>query len=152
MKEEGEAFLGQAFPLAEGVHGGSGGFSAQFPLVEELGRQKQQGLMGTVVVDQLSHLPQKNMLIVQTLTKLVKNKRCKIREHKALLHFLTDLRNANQTLDFSIHCTDQLWVVSPVVFGVQRVGHQSLQQRHPQSEVNSLLRLHYRAQLTGVSS
>lgn len=59
MKEEGEAFFGQAFPLAKGVCDGSGGLKAQFPLVEELRGQYQQGLVGTVVVDQLRHLSSK---------------------------------------------------------------------------------------------
>ncbi len=56
MEEKWEAFLRQGFPLAESVYYGSGSFKTQFTQVEKLGRQHEQGLMRTVVVDQLSHL------------------------------------------------------------------------------------------------
>lgn len=56
MEEEWEAFFGQGFPLAETVHYVPGGFKTQFILIEELGGQREQGLVRTVVVDQLSHL------------------------------------------------------------------------------------------------
>lgn len=48
--------------------------------------------------------------------------------------------------------TNQLRVVSPVVSGVQWVGHQPLQQRHPQAKGSGQLGLYYWTQLTGVSS
>lgn len=56
MEEEWEAFFGQGFPVAERVYYGPGGFKTQFAPVEELRGQREQGLMRTVVVDQLSHL------------------------------------------------------------------------------------------------
>lgn len=56
MEEKWEAFFGQGFPMAERVYYGPGGFKRQFALVEELGGQREQGLMRTVVVDQFSHL------------------------------------------------------------------------------------------------
>lgn len=56
MEEEWEAFFRQGFPLAERVHYGPGGFKTEFTPIEELGRQAEQSLMRTVVVDQLSHL------------------------------------------------------------------------------------------------
>lgn len=56
MEEEWEAFIRQGFPLAERVYNGPGGFKTEFTLIEELGRQREQSLMRTVVVDQLSHL------------------------------------------------------------------------------------------------
>lgn len=56
MEEEREAFFGQGCPLAERVYCGPRGFKTQFTLIEELGGQRDQGLVRTVVVDQLSHL------------------------------------------------------------------------------------------------
>lgn len=56
MVQEWEAFFGQGFPLAERLYYGLGGFKTQFTLVEELGGQREQGLMRTIVVDQLGHL------------------------------------------------------------------------------------------------
>lgn len=56
MEKEWEAFFGKGFPLAERVYYGPGGFKIQFALVEELGGKREQGLMRTVVVDQLGHL------------------------------------------------------------------------------------------------
>lgn len=56
MEDEWEAFFGQGFPLAERVYYGPGSFKTQFILVEELGGQHEQGLMRSIVVDQLSHL------------------------------------------------------------------------------------------------
>lgn len=47
--------------------------------------------------------------------------------------------------------TDQHGVVTPVVPGVERGGHQPLQQRHAQAVGRRQLRLDHRAQLTGVS-
>lgn len=58
MKKEWEAFFGQVLPLAERLHNSTGGFKTQLSLVEELGRQFDQGLMRAIVVDQLSHLLQ----------------------------------------------------------------------------------------------
>lgn len=51
MVQEWEAFFGQGFPLAERLYYGLGGFKTQFTLVEELGGQREQGLMRTIVVD-----------------------------------------------------------------------------------------------------
>lgn len=56
MEEEREAFFGKGCPLAERLYYGPLSFKAQLILVEELGRQRDQGLVGTVVVDQLCHL------------------------------------------------------------------------------------------------
>lgn len=56
MKKEWEAFFGQIFPLAEGVHNSPGAFTAQFSPVEEFGRQCEQRLVRAIVVDQLSYL------------------------------------------------------------------------------------------------
>lgn len=58
MEDEWKAFFGQGFPLAQRVDYGPGSSDTQLILVEELGGQREQGLMGTVVVDQLSHLKQ----------------------------------------------------------------------------------------------
>lgn len=52
----------------------------------------------------------------------------------------------------SMQCTNQLRVVSPVLSGVQRVGHEPLQQRHAKAKSSSQLGLHYWTQLTGISS
>lgn len=52
----------------------------------------------------------------------------------------------------SVHAsTHQHWVVSAILSGVQRVGHQSLQQGHPQAERLRKLGLHNWTQLPGVS-
>lgn len=56
MEDEWKAFFGQGFPLAQGVDYGLGSSYAQLIPIEELGGQREQSLMGTVVVDQLSHL------------------------------------------------------------------------------------------------
>jgi len=56
MEEEWEVFFGQSFPLAESLHYGPRCFKTQFILVEELGGQREQGLMRTVIVDQLCYL------------------------------------------------------------------------------------------------
>lgn len=56
MEEERKAFFGQSFPLAQRLDYGLGSSDAQLTLIEELGGQREQGLMGTVVVHQLSHL------------------------------------------------------------------------------------------------
>lgn len=56
------------------------------------------------------------------------------------------------SVNFCMQYTNQLRVVAPVLSGVQRVGHQPLQQRHPEAKREGQLRLHQRAQLTGVSS
>lgn len=56
MEDEWKAFLGQGFPLAQRVDYSSGSSDAQLVPIEELGGQREQGLMGTVVVNQLSHL------------------------------------------------------------------------------------------------
>lgn len=50
-----------------------------------------------------------------------------------------------------MQCTNQLWVVSPVLSGVKWVGHQPFQQRHPQPKGSSQLGLNHWAQLTGVA-
>lgn len=47
--------------------------------------------------------------------------------------------------------THQHWVVSAILSGVQSVGHQSLQQGHPQAERLRKLGLHNWTQLPGVS-
>lgn len=47
--------------------------------------------------------------------------------------------------------TNQLRIVSPLLSGVQWVGHQPLQQRHPQAKGRGQLELHYRTQLTRVT-
>lgn len=56
VEEQREAFLGKVLPLAEGVHHGPGGSERQLAFVEELGGQRQQGLVRAVVVEQLRHL------------------------------------------------------------------------------------------------
>lgn len=56
VEDEWKAFFGQAFPLAQRVNHSPGSSDAQLPPIEQLGGQHEQGLMGTVVVDQLSHL------------------------------------------------------------------------------------------------
>lgn len=56
MEEQREAFLRKALPLAEGVHQGPGGPEQKLAFVEKLGRQRQQGLVRAVVVEQLRHL------------------------------------------------------------------------------------------------
>lgn len=56
MEDERKAFFGQSFPLAQRVDYGPGSFDAKLVPIEELGGQREQGLMGTVVVDQLGHL------------------------------------------------------------------------------------------------
>lgn len=48
--------------------------------------------------------------------------------------------------------TNQLRIVSPLLSGVQCVGHQPLQQRHPQTKSRGQLGLHYWTQLTRVTS
>lgn len=50
-----------------------------------------------------------------------------------------------------MQCTNQFRIVSPVMSGVQWVGHQPLQQRNPQPKGSSQLGLNHWAQLTGVS-
>lgn len=75
VKKEWEAFFGQVFPLAEWLHCSPRSFKAQFTLVEELGRQREQGLMRTVVVDQLSHLvwyKSSFMLCIVQTTNIIK--------------------------------------------------------------------------------
>lgn len=52
---------------------------------------------------------------------------------------------------FCTQCTNQLWVVSPVLSGVKWAGHQPFQQRHPQPIGSSQLGLNHWAQLTGVA-
>lgn len=58
VEDEWKAFFGQGFPLAQRFHYGTGSSDAQLIPIEELGGQREQGFMGTVVVDQLSHLKQ----------------------------------------------------------------------------------------------
>lgn len=52
---------------------------------------------------------------------------------------------------YCMQWTNQLRIVSPVLSGVQWVGHQPLQQRNPQPKGSSQLGLNHWAQLTGVS-
>ena len=56
MEEQWEAPVRQALPLQQRVHRGPGGLHHQLLVVEQPGWQLQQGLVGTVVVNQFGHL------------------------------------------------------------------------------------------------
>lgn len=87
--------------------------------------------MGTVVVDQLSHLKER---------KAARLNNAAVSTHlRSLRHVIVDR-------------SDQSRVVSPVVSGVKWVGHQPFQHGHPQPKGSSDLGLDHWAQLTGVTS
>lgn len=131
MEDERKAFLGQAFPLAQRVNHGPGSSDAQLPPIEELGGQHEQGLMGTVVVDQLRHLKEKKAARLNNVTSS------------------THLCNLGRVI---VDQSDQCGIVSPVVSGVKWVGHQPFQHGHTQPKGSGDLGLDHWAQLAGVTS